>query len=129
MTTVLLDSHLLKWWSSEPTKLSRAATAKIEATEELAIASMTWFELAWSPIGVVHRGCAHPFVVGTVGGRGPYHRHHARYCGNGRRSCRTSPCRPCPWSWVVVDRFRVRKARGATTGLWRATVCGTSGSR
>ncbi|MBI2167938.1 MAG: type II toxin-antitoxin system VapC family toxin [Actinobacteria bacterium] len=47
MTTILLDSHVLHWWSAEPDKLSKAATTKIEAADELAVASITWFELAW----------------------------------------------------------------------------------
>lgn len=47
MTTVLLDSHVVHWWSAEPEKLSRAATEQIEAAEELAVSAITWFELAW----------------------------------------------------------------------------------
>ena len=47
MSTVLLDSHVLHWWSAEPAKLSRTATRKIEAADELAVASISWFELAW----------------------------------------------------------------------------------
>ncbi len=44
---MLLDSHVVQWWSAEPTKLSRAATRAIEAADELAVASISWFELAW----------------------------------------------------------------------------------
>lgn len=47
MSTVLLDSHVVHWWSAEPAKLSRAATRTIEAADELAVASISWFELAW----------------------------------------------------------------------------------
>ena len=47
MTTVLLDTHVVQWWSAEPGRLSRAATRAIEHADELAIASVTWFELAW----------------------------------------------------------------------------------
>lgn len=47
MTTVLLDTHVVHWWSAEPAKLSRAATSAIEAADELAVASISWFELAW----------------------------------------------------------------------------------
>lgn len=47
MTTVLLDSHVVHWWSAEPGKLSRAATKAVEAADELAVASISWFELAW----------------------------------------------------------------------------------
>ena len=47
MTTVVLDSHVVHWWSAEPSKLSRAATRAIETADELAVASISWFELAW----------------------------------------------------------------------------------
>lgn len=47
MSTVLLDSHVLHWWSAEPAKLSERATRTIESAEELAVASISWFELAW----------------------------------------------------------------------------------
>lgn len=47
MTTVLLDSHVLHWWSAEPERLSPAARAAVADAEELAVASITWFELAW----------------------------------------------------------------------------------
>lgn len=47
MTTLLLDSHVLHWWSAEPDRLSDTATTAIEAAEELAVAAITWFELAW----------------------------------------------------------------------------------
>lgn len=47
MTTVLLDSHTLQWWSAEPQRLSRRAAAAIDGAGELAVASISWFELAW----------------------------------------------------------------------------------
>ena len=47
MTTVLLDSHTLQWWSAEPQRLSRRAAAAIDGAAELAVASISWFELAW----------------------------------------------------------------------------------
>lgn len=47
MTTVLLDSHIVHWWSAEPERLSITAANELEAAEELAVASITWFELAW----------------------------------------------------------------------------------
>jgi PIN domain nuclease of toxin-antitoxin system len=47
VTTVLLDSHVVHWWSAEPSKLSRPASRAIEGADELAVASITWFELAW----------------------------------------------------------------------------------
>jgi PIN domain nuclease of toxin-antitoxin system len=47
VTTVLLDSHVLHWWSAEPDRLSPAAASALTAADELAVASITWFELAW----------------------------------------------------------------------------------
>ena len=46
-TTVLLDSHVVHWWSAEPKRLSRAATRALNTADELAVASISWFELAW----------------------------------------------------------------------------------
>jgi PIN domain nuclease of toxin-antitoxin system len=47
MTTVLLDSHVVHWWSAEPRRLSQGASGAIEQADELAVAAITWFELAW----------------------------------------------------------------------------------
>ena len=47
MTTVLLDTHVVQWWSAEPDRLSPAATEALLGADELAVASITWFELAW----------------------------------------------------------------------------------
>ncbi|HEX5368031.1 MAG TPA: type II toxin-antitoxin system VapC family toxin [Dehalococcoidia bacterium] len=47
MTTVLLDTHVLHWWSTKPDLLSRAAAETIAGADELALASISWFELAW----------------------------------------------------------------------------------
>ncbi|MGH9039971.1 MAG: type II toxin-antitoxin system VapC family toxin [Acidimicrobiia bacterium] len=47
MTTVLLDSHALQWWSAEPERLSRPAARVIDQADELAVAAITWFELGW----------------------------------------------------------------------------------
>jgi PIN domain nuclease of toxin-antitoxin system len=44
---VLLDSHVLHWWSAEPERISRGATRALDDTDELAVAAITWFELAW----------------------------------------------------------------------------------
>lgn len=43
----MLDSHVVHWWADEPTHLSPAAAAAIEDAQELAVAGVTWFELAW----------------------------------------------------------------------------------
>jgi PIN domain nuclease of toxin-antitoxin system len=47
MTTVLLDTHILHWWSAEPERLSTTATVAIDGADELAVAAISWFELAW----------------------------------------------------------------------------------
>ncbi|HUG48034.1 MAG TPA: PIN domain-containing protein [Candidatus Limnocylindria bacterium] len=44
---VVLDSHVLHWWSAEPDRISSAAGLAISAADELAVADVTWFELAW----------------------------------------------------------------------------------
>jgi PIN domain nuclease of toxin-antitoxin system len=45
--TVLVDSHVLHWWSAEPARLSRRATAALDGADEIAVAAISWFELAW----------------------------------------------------------------------------------
>jgi len=47
MTTVLLDSHVLQWWTAEPRRVSKRATETIAAADEVAVSAITWFELAW----------------------------------------------------------------------------------
>ncbi len=47
MTTLLVDTHILHWWSAEPERLSTAALAALEDAEQLAVAAITWYELGW----------------------------------------------------------------------------------
>ena len=47
MATVLLDTHVLHWWTSESFRLSEAAVDAISTADELGVASVTWYELAW----------------------------------------------------------------------------------
>lgn len=47
MSTLLLDTHVLHWWSAEPEKVSKTAAAAMSEADELAVAAITWFELAW----------------------------------------------------------------------------------
>jgi PIN domain nuclease of toxin-antitoxin system len=47
LSTVLLDTHVLHWLSAEPERLSPEANAALDGAEELAVADVTWFELAW----------------------------------------------------------------------------------
>jgi PIN domain nuclease of toxin-antitoxin system len=47
VTTVLLDTHMIQWWSAEPNRLSPAAAQAAEGADQLAVAAISWFELAW----------------------------------------------------------------------------------
>jgi len=47
VTTVVLDSHVVHWWSAEPDRISAAASRTIGIADELAVADISWFELAW----------------------------------------------------------------------------------
>ncbi|MGH2853402.1 MAG: type II toxin-antitoxin system VapC family toxin [Solirubrobacteraceae bacterium] len=47
MSTVILDTHVVHWWSAEPGRVSRAAAEALNAADELAVAAISWFELAW----------------------------------------------------------------------------------
>lgn len=47
MSTVVLDSHIVHWWSAEPHLISAAASQAISDADELAVSDITWFELAW----------------------------------------------------------------------------------
>lgn len=47
MSTVLLDTHAVHWWSAEPNRMSAGATELLQQSEQLAIAAVSWYELAW----------------------------------------------------------------------------------
>ncbi len=47
MTTVLLDTHVVQWWSAEPERLSATAAKTLAGADRLAVAAISWFELAW----------------------------------------------------------------------------------
>jgi len=47
VSPVLLDSHVLHWWSAEPDRLSPAAAEALEGADELAVSAVSWYELAW----------------------------------------------------------------------------------
>ncbi len=47
MTTVILDTHVIHWWSAEPDRLSPAARQAVRDADELAVSDISWFELAW----------------------------------------------------------------------------------
>lgn len=42
-----MDTHVVQWWSAEPDRLSSPAVAALEAADQLAVAAITWYELAW----------------------------------------------------------------------------------
>jgi len=47
VTTVVLDSHVVHWWSAEPERITADAARAIGEADELAVADISWFELAW----------------------------------------------------------------------------------
>lgn len=47
MSAVLLDTHVVHWWSADPQRVSGRASAVLDQAEELAVAAISWFELAW----------------------------------------------------------------------------------
>jgi PIN domain nuclease of toxin-antitoxin system len=47
MGSVLLDTHVIHWWSAEPDRVSEAARQALEEADEVAAAAISWYELAW----------------------------------------------------------------------------------
>lgn len=47
MGAVLLDTHVVHWWSAEPKRVSPAARKALERADELVVAAISWYELAW----------------------------------------------------------------------------------
>jgi PIN domain nuclease of toxin-antitoxin system len=47
MGAVLLDTHVVHWWSAEPGRISPPARQVLEGADELIIAAISWYELAW----------------------------------------------------------------------------------
>ncbi len=47
MAAVLLDTHVVHWWSAEPKRVSSAARNALEGADELVVAAISWYELAW----------------------------------------------------------------------------------
>ncbi len=45
VTVVLLDTHVVHWWSAEPQQLSPTAAQALVEADELAVAAITWYEL------------------------------------------------------------------------------------
>jgi PIN domain nuclease of toxin-antitoxin system len=44
---VLLDTHVVHWWSAEPKRVSSTARKALEGADELVVAAISWYELAW----------------------------------------------------------------------------------
>ncbi|HEY1538340.1 MAG TPA: PIN domain-containing protein [Solirubrobacteraceae bacterium] len=44
---ILLDTRVVQWWSAEPDRLSARAAKLVGEADALAVAAITWFELAW----------------------------------------------------------------------------------
>ena len=44
---ILLDTHVVQWWSAEPERLSERAATLLSEADELAVAAISWWELAW----------------------------------------------------------------------------------
>jgi PIN domain nuclease of toxin-antitoxin system len=47
MSVALLDTHAIHWWSAEPDRLSQPARRMLKAADELLVAAVSWYELAW----------------------------------------------------------------------------------
>ncbi|MGH2761556.1 MAG: type II toxin-antitoxin system VapC family toxin [Thermoleophilaceae bacterium] len=47
MRMVLLDTHVVHWWSAEPQRVSARASEVLDGADGLAVAAISWFELAW----------------------------------------------------------------------------------
>ncbi|HET7486001.1 MAG TPA: type II toxin-antitoxin system VapC family toxin [Solirubrobacterales bacterium] len=47
MSAILLDTHVVHWWSAEPKRVSASARKVLESADELVVAAVSWYELAW----------------------------------------------------------------------------------
>lgn len=47
MAAALLDTHVVHWWSAEPKRVSPRARRTLEGADELVVAAISWYELAW----------------------------------------------------------------------------------
>ena len=47
MTTVLLDTHVIHWFSAEPQRISSRASAALLGSDDLVVSAISWLELAW----------------------------------------------------------------------------------
>jgi PIN domain nuclease of toxin-antitoxin system len=47
VSAILLDTHVVHWWSAEPRRVSARASKTLDEADELVVAAITWYELAW----------------------------------------------------------------------------------
>lgn len=47
MGSLLLDTHVVHWWSAEPDQISQPARRALKTADELLVAASSWYELAW----------------------------------------------------------------------------------
>jgi PIN domain nuclease of toxin-antitoxin system len=47
VSAILLDTHAIHWWSAEPKRVSTSARTLLEEADELVVAAISWYELAW----------------------------------------------------------------------------------
>jgi PIN domain nuclease of toxin-antitoxin system len=47
VSALLLDTHIVHWWSAEPERVSATARKALERADDLVIAAISWYELAW----------------------------------------------------------------------------------
>jgi PIN domain nuclease of toxin-antitoxin system len=47
VAAVLLDTHVVQWWSAEPDRVSKPARNALEEADEHIVAAISWYELAW----------------------------------------------------------------------------------
>jgi PIN domain nuclease of toxin-antitoxin system len=47
VAAVLLDTHVVHWWSAEPGRVSKKAADALEEADEHLVAAISWYELAW----------------------------------------------------------------------------------
>lgn len=47
VAAVLLDTHVVHWWSAEPKRISTPARKTLETADELVVSAISWYELAW----------------------------------------------------------------------------------
>jgi PIN domain nuclease of toxin-antitoxin system len=47
VSAILLDTHVVHWWSAEPKRVSAGARKALDEADELVVAAISWYELAW----------------------------------------------------------------------------------